>query len=491
MTSQIHKLRAGTAILSLMLASTSLFASSHMDAPLIVLDPPANTTDVYAFVDQDDTNSPKKLVVALGVYPFEEPGIGPNKYNFDDNVLYELHIALSNDVAAGLPTISYQFRFSTTFRNPNTILQSYLGVIQHVGDSNQNLIQTYTVTKVDHRVKGKKGITVLGTGTVPPNNEGIATPFYNQGDDGSNPARGGVTNAASLDRYTAEAITNLSSGYRAFAGQRDDGFYADVLSIFDLLNLRNPGKDSQAGFNIHLMELEIPVSELGNDQQVVGVYVTTSRQSISVLSTKPEKKGDKLGGNWVQVARQGNPLFNEGLVALADKDLYSRTSPSDDATLFKKYALNPELASLINAILLGGTDPVITTGRTDIAGIFIPDLIKVDLSTPSARFTNTGGNDGNSGFNRLGVFGGDVLKSNIQDPFGNGGFIPGGWPNGRRFGDDVVDIAIDALLSDLKVTPPVVNTFGPGDGVISNDVNYSSVFPYESTPHNGRNHTHP
>ena len=82
-------------------------------------------------------------------------------------------------------------------------------------------------------------------------------------------------------------------------------------------------------------------------------------------------------------------------------------------------------------------------------------------------------------------------SSNIQDPFGNGGFIPGGWPNGRRFGDDVVDIAIDALLSDLKVTPPVVNTFPPGDGVISNDVTYSSVFPYESTPHNGRNHTHP
>jgi hypothetical protein len=146
---------------------------------------------------------------------------------------------------------------------------------------------------------------------------------------------------------------------------------------------------------------------------------------------------------------------------------------------------------LINVILLGGADPQITTGRTDIAGIFIPDLLKVDLSTPAARLTTTGGDDESTGFSRLGVFGGDVLKSNIQDPFGNGGFIPGGWPNGRRFGDDPVDITIDALLSDLKVTPPVVNTFPPGDGVISNDVTYSSVFPYESTPHNGRNHSHP
>ncbi|HXI82678.1 MAG TPA: DUF4331 domain-containing protein [Verrucomicrobiae bacterium] len=486
-----NKLHVGAAIVSLALASSPVFASSHMDAPLIVLDPPANTTDVYAFVDQDDTNSPKHLVVALGVYPFEEPGIGPNKYNFDDNVLYQIHVALGSDVAAGRATVSYQFRFNTTFKNTATILQSYLGVIQHVGDANQNLVQTYTVTKVDHRIKGKQGITVLGTGIVPPNNEGIATPYYNQGDDGNNPAKEGVTNSASLDRYTAEAVTNLSGGYVAFAGQRDDGFYSDVLSIFDILNLRNPGKDAQGGFNIHLMALEIPVSELGGDQQVVGVYATTSRQSIRILSNNPTKKEDKLAGNWVQVARQGNPLFNEGLVALADKDLYSRTSPSDDATLFKKYALTPELAGLINAILLGGTDPVITTGRTDIAGIFIPDLIKVDLSTPAARLTTTGGNDESTGFSRLGVFGGDVLKSNIQDPFGNGGFIPGGWPNGRRFGDDPVDITIDALLSDLKVTPPVVNTFPPGDGVISNDVTYSSVFPYESTPHNGRNHTHP
>src|SRR5215470_18152481 len=123
-------------------------ASSHMDAPLITRDPAANTTDVYAFVQNE--NGMKRLVTALGVYPHEEPGIGPNKYNFDDNVLYQIHVALGSDVAAGLPTISYQFRFTTAYQNSNTILQSYLGVIQHVGDANQNIIQKYTVTKVDH-----------------------------------------------------------------------------------------------------------------------------------------------------------------------------------------------------------------------------------------------------------------------------------------------------------------------------------------------------
>src|ERR1700752_2825196 len=134
-------------------------ASSHMDAPLITLDPAANTTDVYAFVDQD--NGVKSLVTALGVYPFEEPGIGPNKYNFDPNVLYQIHVATGSDVAAGRPTISYQFQFKTNFKNRNTILQSYLGVIQDVGDAAQNLTQTYTVTKLDDHTGVR---TLLGSG---------------------------------------------------------------------------------------------------------------------------------------------------------------------------------------------------------------------------------------------------------------------------------------------------------------------------------------
>src|ERR1700730_5307193 len=132
---------------TLTLTGSPLFASSHQDAPLAILDPPANTTDVYAFVDQDD-NGVKSLVTALGVYPFEEPGIGPNKYNFDDNVLYEIHVATGADLAAGRATVSYQFQFKTTYKNQNTILPSFLGVINNVGDAAQNLVQTYTITKV-------------------------------------------------------------------------------------------------------------------------------------------------------------------------------------------------------------------------------------------------------------------------------------------------------------------------------------------------------
>ncbi len=462
------------------------FASSHMDAPLIVLDPAANTTDVYAFVDED--NGQKSLVLALGVYPHQEPGIGPNKYNFDDNVLYEIHVALGADRAAGRATLSYQFRFNTTFKNRNTVLQSYLGVIQHVDDANQNVTQTYTVTKVDHRTNRE---TVLGTGVVPPNNQGNATPYYNQSNNGENPARDGVATEAELDRYTKESITELSSGYVSFAGQRDDGFYADIHSIFDLLQLRNPGKDSQGGFNLDLMALEVPMTELGGDQQVVGVYATTSRRTVRVLD---DKQAPKNNGPFVQVARQGNPLFNEGLVAIADKDLYSRTSPTSDSEIFRKYAETPELAHLINLIVF--KDQVAPeTNRSDIAGIYIPDLIKVDLSTTKVRFAGGGpanlSNPDDPGYSRLSIFGGDVLKSNIQDPFHNGGFIPGGWPNGRRFGDDVVDIAVTALISDLRDPDHLIIRGPAGDGVDRNDMGFNKVFPYESTPQNGRNHQHP
>ncbi len=489
MTAIIKRLMIGAATAALTIASGSSLASSHMDAPLITLDDAANTTDVYAFVDEDA--SEKSLVVALGVYPFEEPGIGPNKFNFDDNVLYEVHVALGDDVAAGHATLSYQFSFTTRFKNNRTILQSYLGVINDVDDANQNLTQTYTVTKVDHRT-GQR--TRLGRGVVPPNNQGIATPFYNQGDNGENPARQGVATEAELDKYTKQTIFDLDDGYKVFAGQRDDGFYADIQSIFDLLQLRNPGKDSQGGFNLHLMALVIPIDELGGDQQIAGVYGSTSRRKVTILD---DDRSPRRRGEFVQVGRQGNPLFNEGLVAIRDKDRYSRTSPTEDRRLFRKYALQPELARLLNLLVIPATglNPAVETDRTDIAGIYIPDLIKVDLSTSAVRFagngTFSGTNPDDPGFSRLSVFGGDALTSTIQAglPGFPPGTIPGGWPNGRRFGDDVLDIAVTALISDLRGDPLIIQ--GPaGDFVDFNDMAFNKVFPYESTPQNGRTHGH-
>ncbi|MCG3159844.1 MAG: hypothetical protein JMDDDDMK_00869 [Acidobacteria bacterium] len=480
--------------------SVPALASSHMDAPLITRDPSANTTDVYAFV-RPDQNGNKALNLALGVYPHQNPGIGPNKYNFDDNVRYEIHVALGNDIAAGRPTITYRFEFQTKFKNSKTILQSYLGVVQDIDDAAQNLTQTYTVTKIDNRAGTA---TQLGAGVVPPNNQGNATPFYNEGDNGENPARKGVATRAELDKYTQQAITTFPSGYTAFAGQRDDGFYADIQSVFDLLKLRNPGKDSQGGFNLHLISLRVPLSELGGDQQTVGVFATTSRSMVQMQGSGRGILDLIRRPQYVQVARQGNPLFNEGLVALEDKDTYSRTLPNVDSQIFRKYAENPELATLINLLIGGGQQLAIDKNRADIAAIYIPDLIKVDLSTDPVRLAGNGPNDPKNpddmGFSRLSIFGGDILESRAAGhPFrlpsqflglpAGKFFVPGGWPNGRRFGDDVTDIAIIALLSDLrdpanlKINDPFKGNY---DGVTANELGFNKVFPYESTPQNGR-----
>lgn len=469
--------------LAAVLASPSLaIGSSHKDAPLITLDDAAKTTDVYAFVSRH--NGMKHLTTALAVYPFEEPGIGPNKYNFDDNVRYEIHVLTGNDVSSGRTSMSYRLTFESEFQNPSTILQSYLGVVEQNGDAAQNFVQRYRVNKLDHRGRSQPVNTLLGTGIVPPNNQGIATPYYNRGNNGENFAREGVSSESALDRYTSGAIAELAFGYRAFAGQRDDGFYGDIQAVFDLLQLRNPGVDAQAGYNVHTIVLEIPLADIGGEDQVVGVYATTSRRAVTVAATARETLS---APRFVQVARQGNPLFNEALVAVTDKDTYSRTRPTADRRLFRKYAVNPELATLLNALVLEPDAPGIDSNRQDLAGIFIPDVIKVDVSTPPARLAG-GGLDHPStpddpGFSRLSVFGGDTLFSALQ-----GAEVAGGWPNGRRFGDDVVDIAVTAVISDL--TAGIVR--GPaGDNVDANDVVYNKVFPYAATPLNGRRHRHP
>lgn len=462
--------------------SASLMASSHMDAPLITLDDAANLTDVYAFVSAAPAGG-KYLTLGMSVYPFEEPGIGPNKFNFDDRVAYAVHISTGADLAAGRKTLSYVFLFRTTYKNQATILQSYTGVVQNVDDAAQNLTQRYEVLEIDWH-PGGSGITWLGTGIVPPNNQGTATPNYNQ-NGGNGPALDGVAQASQLDNYTAQSVATLSTGVVAWAGQRDDGFYADIGATFDLLALRNPGKDSQKGFNVHTMVLQVPVTRLGGDMQQVGVHASTYRQSIEL---RTDVMDPIQYGPFVQVGRQGNPLFNEGFVAIQDKDRYNRLTPETDAQVFDTYARNPELAALLNAIVFAG-NPIagIETNRTDLVGIFIPDLIKVDLSTAPVRLAGGGAvhptNPDDAGFSRLSIFGGDLVMSPLQNAM-----VPSGWPNGRRFGDDVYDIGVSAVISDLRVSPPVIRM--AGDNVDANDVAYSKVMPYAPTPNNGRVHSH-
>ena len=234
---------------------------------------------------------------------------------------------------------------------------------RRVGDAHQNYVQRYTVTR-----------TINGTATVisgstsllvpPPNIGNNVTPFYN--DANEKPISGAKTRAA-LDSYTQQTTYEVTAGgatYSFFAGLREDGFYSDIAGIFDLLNSRiatndsgrglgqdGGGPDLFKGFNVLHYAIQIPLSALPSytytgalqpQSTGVGVYASVSRPQMTLRSSTGADTGS---GGYVQVNREANPLFNEVLVALVDKDNYNRTSPTDDASKFAKYALNPENCS--------------------------------------------------------------------------------------------------------------------------------------------------
>ena len=514
------KLSASIATLAaaLAVAPLSASASSHQDAPLITLDDPANTTDVYAFVTERDGQ--QYLTTALSVYPFQEPGIGPNSYRFDEEVRYTIHVSTGDDIAAGRSTFAYEFQFETEFANPSTILQTFLGPLQPNGarfPANQNLRQTYSVTKVTSATNERQ---VIGRGLrVPPNNQGLVTPFYNQGNDGTNPAKGGVASEAALDPYTQLGVREIQDGYVAFAGQRDDAFYADIQSIFDLdFSFTGGDKpfDSQGGFNVHTIVLSIPLDEVEarggsrrnptvEQAQFAGVFATTSRARFERRSpddTALERSGidGRSGLALQQVGRQGNPLFAEALLPVEDKDRYNRGDVRQDAQ-YRQSVVNPQLSAVLGVQPLIPQLPDIPGQPEDndfglLEAIFVPDMIKIDLTTGPTTLA------GQDGFDRLSVFGGDVLASDLVSPLNFGGVVPAGWPNGRRFGDDVIDIAVIALGGagplmpedgSLEALQAALTTQYAGadvDRVPQNDITYNQVFPYAATPLNGRNHEH-
>src|SRR5215472_1795953 len=182
--------------------------SSHREAPEISKDPVADSTDVYAFVSPD---RPDSVTLISNYIPLQGPAGGPNFYEFGDDVRYDIHIDNDGD---GRPDVTYQFRFETRLRDRNTFLYN-TGPILSLDSPNWNSRQFYTVTRVEG-----DDVKVLGSGLAsPPCNIGpLSTPNY-----------------ASL---ASAAVHELPGGIRVFAGQRAEGFYVDLGSIFDLLNLR-------------------------------------------------------------------------------------------------------------------------------------------------------------------------------------------------------------------------------------------------------------
>ncbi len=468
-------------------AAGSALASNHSDAPLTKQDPQTNLTDVYAFVGtRYDNPAVKTLNVIASFRPFCEPGDGVIWDRFADDARYSIHV--TNPVT-GETILRYDFAFSPVdqgYKNVDTILSyglgSEAGPIVSVGDGRQNFTQTYGVVRTVGKLRESIGSGLL----VPPPNVGAnTTPAYN---DANGAAVSGAASFAELDTYTQETVYSLPSGEVVFAGLRDDSFFFDAPGTFDLVNVRildnngsladglgqdGNGVDGFKGYNVLTCAMQIPIDYLNQlgipssydtfffgQQTGVGVYASASRPRTRILN----RDGTRVNrGPWIQVSRLGNPLFNEGLVATKDKDRFNQTSPADGDGDFATYAENPELASLINFVY--GTS-FAASGRVDLRAIFIPDVLRVVTTTDPVRLA------GQAGFHRLGFIGGDVTNG-----------VSSGWPNGRRLGDDVVDVALTAIASG-----PTYSTITlAGDNVDGNDLPYHQVFPYIATPHSGTN----
>jgi hypothetical protein len=430
----------------------SLQASSHREAPLISGDPLADNTDLYAFVSP---NNPDRVTLIANFIPFEAPYGGPNFFKFDDNVLYEIMIDNNGDA---VEDVTFQFRFTTSVRNQNTFLYN-TGPIASLDSPNWNVRQTYTVTRIDGPRRHGKATIIAQDVPTPPVNVGLrSTPNY--------------------EALAAAAVRQLPNNSQVFAGQRDDPFFVD-LNVFDLLAVPpadTNNLDSLAGFNVHSIAIEVPIASLtangsrpsavGDPNAVIGVWSTASRPSVTSIGNGQ----DRGSAHYVQVSRLGNPLVNEVVIPRGVKDTFNSLEPTQDAAALP-FVLDPEVPKLLSA-LFGIQSP--PAPRNDLVTIFlkgIPGLNQPPGVTPSEQLRLNVAVPPVTNPNPLGVLAGDAA----------------GFPNGRRLGDDVVDIALRAMAGATPLTPTFNTGINAqlGDGVAANDRPLLGAFPYVPTPRAG------
>ncbi|MGH2561303.1 MAG: DUF4331 domain-containing protein [Thermomicrobiales bacterium] len=456
---------AGLALLlAALIAGSSFFnlnatpsrASSHREAPQISTDPTADNTDLYAFVSPD---RPETVTIISAVYPGQDPAGGPNFYRFGDDVLYDIKIDNDGDA---VEDITYRFDFESQIQTPNTFLYN-TGPIESLDDADWNIRQGYSITR----------ITDAGEETLP--FEGVAPPV--------NIGPKSTPNYESLAR---QAIGEID-GMRVFAGQRDDPFWVDLGGVFDLLTIRQlPGNagggiDDLKGLNVLAIAIQVPIADLTSTgavpdgaetaDAVIGVWSTTNRFSTTVINADGSRT---TVGDLVQVSRLGMPLVNEVVVPLGAKDRFNASQPKDDAQ-FLAGVTDPELPKLLN--LLYGIE-VPTGEREDLVQVFLTgvpglnqpanvvpsEMLRLNVAIPPAAQENP-----------LGVIGGDLA----------------GFPNGRRLGDEVVDVALRVVAGvlvgdEFNVSP----NNALGDGIDANDKPFGDEFPYVVRPHGGFEHQH-
>ena len=526
----------------LVLVSTAALASSHREAPFITTSPKVDGTDFYMFrsyegVSTTGTGGRSDYVTMIANYqPLQGPYGGPNYFSMDPNALYEIHLDNNGDAKED---ITFQFRFNNKLNSVALPIGSanvaipliQAGTVSNLTDAKLNLNETYTVAMVrgDRRKGTSQSVAKASGGSTfekPVDYIGTKT----------------LGDAAAYETYAQKHVHTIKvpgcpagkdTGF-VFVGQRQEGFAVNLGPVFDLVNapasfLLDPANKDAAGMggkhyiqknNVTSIALEVHKDCLtaGSDP-VVGGWTTASMRQTRLLNGKPasgHQTSEKVGGAWVQVSRLGNPLVNELVIGLPDKDKFNASKPQDD-TQFLTYVTNPTLPALLGLVLSGSTTALAPTNlpRTDLATVFLTGINGVNkptTATPSEvlRLNTAIAPVQFADQNRLGVAG-EVLRvggtANLAMAKDLAGF-----PNGRRPKDDVVDIALVAVLGGLCVINGDNNSLGlngvPGvpsltsackpssvplgatsasthDGVDQATVPFLNRFPYLNTPNAG------
>jgi len=435
------------------MASVSV-ASSHREAPNITKMPKSDNTDVYAFRSYSPGRSAFTTLIS-NFQPFQEPGGGPNYFTMDPDAIYEIHIDNTGDA---IEDITYQFRFTNTLKGDTgktlsiggktlPIALRQIGPISQPLDPNLGEDETFTVTVItgNRRSGNRAAITNTsgGTGT-------FVKPFDNVGNK-------------SVPNYPAYAnkfiydvnIPGCTTPARIFAGQRQEAFAFNAGPIFDLVNTAPflpvegsiPQSDENQEFirryNVTSLALEVPTTCLvGSGNGVIGVWSTSSLPQAKLFKPNPTFRNPTLsGGAFTQVSRLGMPLVNEVVIGLPQKDLFNAAKPTQDGAL-ADFVTNPTFPAILEALF--GTKAPTNFPRNDLVATFltgIASLNQLKAVTPSemTRLNTTVTATPAASQSRLGVAGDDLA----------------GFPNGRRPGDDVIDIILRVAMGRLCYPVPI------------------------------------
>lgn len=448
------------------LGSNTAVASSHREAPFTAANPTIDGTDFYMFRAYGDASSnaaaaaTDSVIFIANYNPLQDPYGGPNYFAWNQNALYAINVDNNGDAK---PEISFEFQFTNNYKgasldtgakdadgNPVKVAIPLIvaGPVGTSGDNstdaNVNRYGTYTVNMV-------RGSTVTALTT-----SSGSTTFQMPLDDI------GTKTIADYPTYANAFIENVSFGScgsgKIFVGQRREGFIINLGETFDLFDLnplggRNSTQNTLAGKNINSIVMQVPVACLTKDgngsmttaDPVLGAWTTSYLRQARVLNPTPQSTNaaEVVGGAWAQVSRLGNPLVNEVVIGLPDKDRFNDSQPKDDAQ-FATYVTNPTLPVLINALFPGATT-VPGPPRTDLEAAFLTGLSLKATGGTKPVFSNDPSDYGDT------VQPAEELRLNTSvapvetDQQSNLGLLAcdtSGYPNGRRPGDDVVDIAL-------------------------------------------------